>query len=72
MLKLIKANQKNFLLKLDVILQKRKVQNPKIDKRVKSIIQDIKKNKDIALIKYEKKYSKLKNISISNIKLLKD
>ena len=68
MLKLIKANQKNFLLKLDVILQKRKVQNPKIDKRVKSIIQDIKKNKDIALIKYEKKYSKLKNISISNIK----
>ena len=62
MLKLIKANQKNFLLKLDVMLQKRKVQNPKIDKRVKSIIQDIKKNKDIALIKYEKKYSKLKNI----------
>jgi len=68
MLKLIKANQKNFLLKLDVILQKRKVQNPKIEKRVKNIIQDIKKNKDIALIKYEKKYSKLKNISISNIK----
>ena len=68
MLKLIKANQKNFLSKLDFILQKRKLQNPKIEKQVKNIIQDIKKNKDIALIKYEKKYSKLKNISLRNIK----
>ena len=68
MLKLIKANQKNFLSKLDFILQKRKLQNPKIEKQVKNIIQDIKKNKDIALIKYEKKYSKLKNISMRNIK----
>jgi histidinol dehydrogenase len=68
MLKLIRANQKNFLSKLDVILQKRKLQNPRIDKIVKNIIQDIKKNKDIALIKYEKKYSKLKSISVNNIK----
>jgi histidinol dehydrogenase len=68
MLKLIKANQKNFLSKLDFILQKRKLQNHKIEKQVKNIIQDIKKNKDIALIKYEKKYSKLKNISMRNIK----
>ena len=68
MLKLIKSNQKNFLAKLDIILQKRKLQNPKIDKIVKNIIQDIKKNKDIALIKYEKKYSKLNNISLNKIK----
>jgi histidinol dehydrogenase len=68
MLKLIKANQKNFLSKLEIILQKRKLQNPKIDLIVKNIIQDIKKNKDKALIKYEKKYSKLKNISLNNIK----
>ena len=40
MLKLIKANQKNFLSKLDFILQKRKLQNPKIEKQVKNIIQD--------------------------------
>ena len=68
MLKLIKSNQKNFLEKLDIILQKRKMQNPKIDLKVRNIIQDIKKNEDLALIKYEKKYSNLKNISINNIK----
>jgi histidinol dehydrogenase len=68
MLKLIKSNQKNFLLQLDTILQKRKLQNPKIDQKTKKIIQDIKKNKDKALIKYEKKYSKLKNISLNKIK----
>ena len=60
MLKLIKANQKNFLSKLDIILQKRKVQDSKIDLKVKNIIQDIKKNKDKALIKYEKKILKIK------------
>ena len=41
MLKLIKSNQKNYLAKLDFILQKRKLQNPKIDKTVKNIIQDM-------------------------------
>ena len=69
MLKLIKSNQKNFLSKLNVILQKRKIHNPKIDLKVKNIIQDIRKNKDLALIKYEKRYSKLKNISLNKIKL---
>ena len=69
MLKLIKSNQKNFLEKLEIILQKRKFEDPRIDLKVKKIIQDIKKNKDVALIKYEKKYTKLKNISSNNIKL---
>ena len=68
MLKLIKSNQKNFLEKLEIILQKRKFEDPRIDLKVKKIIQDIKKNKDSALIKYEKKYSNMKNISIKNIK----
>jgi histidinol dehydrogenase len=68
MLKLIKSNQKNFLKKLEIILQKRKFQDPKIDLKVKNIIQDVKKNKDLAVIKYEKKYSKIKNISLKNIK----
>jgi len=67
MLKLIKSNQKNFLAKLDIILQKRKTKDPKIDLKVKSIIQDIRKNKDLSLIKYEKKYSNIKNISLKNI-----
>jgi histidinol dehydrogenase len=68
MLKLIKANQSNFLVKLGIILQKRKQQKPKVDLIVKNIIQDIKKNKDKALIKYENKYSKLKNVSLKNIR----
>ena len=52
MLKLLKSNQKNFLTKLEFILEKRKFTNPNIDSKIKSIIQDIKKNKDLALIKY--------------------
>ena len=68
MLKLIKSNQKNFLEKLDIVLQNRKFKDPKIDLKVKKIIQDVKKNKDSALIKYEKKYSKITNISLRNIK----
>ena len=68
MLKLIKSSQKNFLAKLDIILKKRKHKDPGIDLKVKSIIQDVKKNKDLALIKYEKKYSNIRNISLKNIK----
>ena len=44
MLKLLKSNQKNFLLKLSLILEKRKFKDPKIESKIKSIIQDIKKN----------------------------
>ena len=68
MLKLIKSQQKNFLAELDIILQKRKLKNPRIDLKVKNIIEDIKKNKDLALLKYEKKYSNEKNISLKKIK----
>jgi len=68
MLKLLKSNQKNFLLKLSLILEKRKFKDPKIESKIKSIIQDIKKNKDLALIKYEKKYSKSKYVTLKNIK----
>ena len=68
MLKLIKSNQKNFFKKLDVVLQKRKLKDSKIDLKVKNIIQNVKKYKDSALIKYEKKYSNIKNISLRNIK----
>ena len=71
MLKLIKANQKNFLLKLNSILNKRQSKDPNIDLKIKFIIKDIKKNGDLALIKYEKKFSKSKNISLKNIKLTK-
>ena len=68
MLRLIKANQKNFLSKLNFILNKRKYKNPNIDSKTKLIIESVKKNSDLALIKYEKKFSKFKNISIRKIK----
>ena len=68
MLKLIKSNQKNFLTKLELILDKRKSKDPNLDLKIRFIIQDVKKNKDLAIIKYEKKYSTFKNISLSNIK----
>jgi histidinol dehydrogenase len=72
MLRLIKANQKNFLTKLDSILNKRKSKDPNIELKIKLIIKDVKKNKDLALIKYEKKYSNFKNISLNNIKFTKE
>ena len=71
MLRLIKINNKNFLSKLNFVLDKRKLKNPNIDAKIKLIIQDIKKNGDLALIKYEKKFSKFKNISLKEIKLKK-
>ena len=43
MLKLIKSKEKNFLLKLDSILEKRKFKKPYIDLKIKFIIQDVKK-----------------------------
>ena len=72
MIRLIKGSQKNFLSKLNFILDKRKSKDNNIDLKIKLIIKDIKKNKDIALIKYEKKFSKFKNISLNNIKLTRD
>ena len=68
MLKIINTNKKNFLQNLDFILQKRKNQSNTIDNAVKKILNDVKKNKDKALIKYEKKFSKNKNLSIRKIK----
>jgi histidinol dehydrogenase len=68
MIRLIKANQPFFLSKLKLILDKRKIKNPNIDSKTKFIVQDIKKNGDVALIKYEKKFSNFKNISLGKIK----
>ena len=43
MLRLMKANQKNFLSKLDFILEKRKIKDPHIDSKIKIIIRHKKK-----------------------------
>mgnify|MGYP001456081407 CR=1 FL=1 len=63
MLKFLNYNKKNSLKTLEIILNKRKfTQNNKIS-IVKKIISDVKKNGDKAVIKYEKKFSKIKNKS---------
>jgi len=65
MLKYIDGNSPNFTKKLELLLEKRKVQKSSKSLIVKKIINDIKKNKDKALIKYEKKFSNniLKNLN---------
>tara|TARA_B110000881_G_scaffold205228_1_gene207493 strand:- start:623 stop:1924 length:1302 start_codon:yes stop_codon:yes gene_type:complete len=64
----LNSNKKNFLASLETIINKRRAQNPKNYLLVKKIIQDVKKNKDKALIKYEKKYSKKNKIKTTELK----
>jgi len=60
MLRYLNGNQKNFQKKLELILNKRKYIQKNKANIVKPIIENIKKNGDSALIKYEKKFSKIK------------
>ena len=65
MIKIIKYNNRSGLKKLISFLgQRRDSNNAEID-LVKKIINDVKKNKFIALKKYEKKYSKNQEIKLS-------
>ena len=64
----LNSNKKNFLASLENIINKRRTQNPKNYLLVKKIIRDVKKNKDKALIKYEKKYSKKNKIKTTELK----
>ena len=66
MLKILKANKKNFLENLELVLQKRTAKNSNLDLKVKTIINDVKRNKDKALIKYEKKYSDRKSTRLNS------
>ena len=69
MLKYIDGNQNHFIKKLDLLLNKRKIQESKKVLMVQKIIRDIKKNKDRALLKYEIKFSKFKKTYDKNINL---
>ena len=60
MLKFFNANKKNFLKKLEIIFNKRKLKQQNQSSTVKKILFDVKKNGDKAVIKYEKKFSKIK------------
>ena len=67
MLKFLNANQKNFLKKLNIVLNVRKLQQKNQSSKVKKILYDVRKAGDKAVIKYEKKFSKIK-LSPKNIK----
>ncbi|MBA1339509.1 MAG: histidinol dehydrogenase [Pelagibacterales bacterium] len=67
-LKYLDGNQKNFEKKLEALLDKRRIQEPSKLFLVKRIISDVRKNKDQALIQYEKKFTKIKKININNLK----
>ena len=71
MLKFFNANQKNFLKKLDIVLSVRKLQQKNQSSSVKKILYDVRKEGDKAVIKYEKKFSKIK-LSPKNIKFSKN
>ena len=71
MLKFLNANQKNFLKKLNKVLNVRKLQQKNQSSKVKKILYDVRKAGDKAVIKYEKKFSKIK-LSPKNIKFSKN
>ena len=57
-MRLINCKNKNYIKKIRSILEDRRKKNISKSKVVKKILQDIKKNKKQALLKYEKKFSK--------------
>ena len=63
MLKYLNYNKKNSLNNLETLLNKRKFTQKNQSLAVKKIISNVKKNGDKAVIKYEKKFSKIKNRS---------
>jgi histidinol dehydrogenase len=63
MLKILKLNKKNLFNTLGNILNKRKSTQKNNTTVVQQIISNVKKNGDKAVIKYEKKFSKLKTHS---------
>ena len=63
MLKFFNTNQKNFSKKLESILNLRKSKQKYKSANVKKILLDVKKKGDKAVIKYEKKFSKIKSNS---------
>ncbi len=64
-LKYFNANQKKSLKKLEIILGKRNVNQFSLSTQVRKILADVKRNGDKAVIKYEKKFSKIRSKSNS-------
>ena len=63
MLRYFNANQKNSIEKLEIILNSRKFKQQNQSSNVKKILIDVKKNGDKSVLRYEKKFSKVKTFS---------
>ena len=63
MLKIFNYNKNGALKNLEVLLSKRKFLQKNIASSVNKIINDVRKNGDKAVLKYEKKFSKIKTKS---------
>ncbi len=70
MLNYFNANKKSSLKKLELILSKRKLKQSSQSSKVKSILANVKKRGDSAVINYEKKFSKV-NTNSKQIKFSK-
>ena len=68
MIKILDCRSLNYLSKLKMILEKRRLGSKSNTRIVSKIVKDVKKNKQKALLKYEKKFSKNKEIKISKKK----
>ena len=71
MLRYLNANHANFQKKIEIILKKRMQAQKNKTSNIRKIINDVKKNGDRALIKYEKKFSNIKKKRVF-IKFKKD
>ena len=65
MIKILDCKNSNYLSKLKLILEKRRLGSKVNTDIVIKIVRDVKKNKQKALLKYEKKFGKNKKIQIS-------
>ena len=70
MIKILDSKTKNFDATLDKLLSKRKSKIQLSSVSVSRIIKEVKKNGDSAVLKYEKKFNKNKNI-IPKLKQIK-
>ncbi len=70
-MKILDSNKKNFYNELDKILDERKVVDKSTLRIVEKIINDVRKNKDKALIRYEKRFNGNSEIIPDNKDILK-
>ena len=70
MVKVLNSNNRSFIRELDKLLsiRKKKIQSNSVS--VTNIIKDVKRNKDKAILKYEKKFNKNSTIVPTSKKIM--